>query len=241
MISAFVTNVTVRGAGPLAGMTCGRARNDETVKRVFLDTCEMFQDLTLERRRSERVPPDMSAGILAEQVVKGKLVLTQWDHAVEQWIMRVNCLARWCPELGVPSIGEADRKAMIEQVCLGAVSHKEIREKSVWPAVRGWLSDAQRSLVEKHAPERLNLPNGRKAKLTYSAEAPPQIAMRIQELYGVNGPLRIAMGRAPVVVQVLGPNQRPVQVTQDLAGFWRDTYPKVKQELQRKYPKHEWR
>ena len=65
--------------------------------------------------------------------------------------------------------------------------------------------------------------------------------MRIQELYDVQGPLKIAMGRVPLVVHILGPNHRPVQVTQDLESFWREMYPKVKQELQRKYPRHEWR
>ena len=130
---------------------------------------------------------------------------------------------------------------MIQQVCLGAVSYKDIKEKPVWPAVKSWLSGAQQALVEKHAPERLDLPNGRKAKVTYIADAEPFISMRIQDLYDVKQTPRIAMGRVPVVVHILGPNQRPVQVTQDLAGFWREHYPRIKQELQRKYPKHEWR
>ena len=67
------------------------------------------------------------------------------------------------------------------------------------------------------------------------------LAARIQELYDVTGSVKVAAGRVPVVIQVLAPNQRPIQVTQDLANFWRDSYPKHKQELERKYPKHEWR
>jgi ATP-dependent helicase HrpB len=66
-------------------------------------------------------------------------------------------------------------------------------------------------------------------------------AMRIQELFEVNSTPRIAMGRVPVLVHILAPSRRPVQITQDLAGFWKDHYPRVKRELQRKYPKHEWR
>jgi ATP-dependent helicase HrpB len=65
--------------------------------------------------------------------------------------------------------------------------------------------------------------------------------MRIQELYGVSTTPTIALGRAPLQVQILAPSHRPVQITQDLRGFWRDAYPKIKQELQRKYPRHEWR
>ena len=65
--------------------------------------------------------------------------------------------------------------------------------------------------------------------------------MRIQELYDVTQTPRVAMGRVPVLVHILTPGMKPIQITQDLANFWREQYPKVKSELQRKYPKHEWR
>jgi ATP-dependent helicase HrpB len=96
-------------------------------------------------------------------------------------------------------------------------------------------------LLEKHAPERLTLTNGYAAKVSYDTGAPPHIAVRIQQLYAVTKTPAIAMGRVPVLVHVLAPNMRPVQITQDLASFWREQYPRVKQELQRKYPKHQWR
>ena len=69
----------------------------------------------------------------------------------------------------------------------------------------------------------------------------PTISSRIQDLYGVDRPITIAMGKQRLRIQILAPNQRPVQVTDDPAGFWRDTYPAVKKELQKKYPKHEWK
>jgi ATP-dependent helicase HrpB len=95
--------------------------------------------------------------------------------------------------------------------------------------------------MEKFVPERIDLPGGRRAKVIYSAEADPFIAARIQDLYGLQTSLRIAGGRVPLTIQVLAPNMRPVQVTTDLANFWVDAYPKLKQQLARKYPKHEWR
>ena len=216
-------------------------RYDPESKRVGAAKQVLFRDIVLEMKRMDTPPADEAAGLLAEEVIKGTLTLKQWDHAVEQWILRVNCLARWCPDLQLPTITDDGRQAMIQQVCLGAVSYKDIKEKPVWPAVKSWLSGAQHALLEKYAPERLDLPNGRKAKLTYVADAEPFISMRIQDLYDVKQTPKIAMGRMPVVVHILGPNHRPVQVTKDLAGFWREHYPRVKQELQRKYPKHEWR
>jgi ATP-dependent helicase HrpB len=75
----------------------------------------------------------------------------------------------------------------------------------------------------------------------YVADGPPYVSLRIQELYDVQTAPRIAMNRVPVLVHVLAPNMRPVQISQDLANFWKEHYPRIKQELQRKYPKHQWR
>ena len=118
---------------------------------------------------------------------------------------------------------------------------KEIRDRPVKPTVTSWLSRAQQDLLDRHAPERLSLANGRTPKVAYERTGPPHIALRIQELYDVTATPRIAMGRVPVLIHILAPNMRPVQITQDLPGFWREHYPRVKQELQRKYPKHQWR
>ena len=95
--------------------------------------------------------------------------------------------------------------------------------------------------MDKYAPERLNLPNGRHPKVVYEPNGAPWIALRIQELYDINATPKIAMGRVPVLVHILAPSMRPVQITQDLAGFWKEHYPRLKSELARKYPKHEWR
>ena len=171
----------------------------------------------------------------------GRLTLNGWDETVEQWILRLNSLRQWCPELELPALENESRRDLIEQLCHGAFGYKEIKDRPVLGAVKGWLSGPQQALLEKHAPERLHLSNGRLQKLVYQAGASPHMAIRIQQLYGVNATPRIAMGRVPVLVHILAPNMRPVQITQDLAGFWRDQYPRVKQELQRKYPRHEWR
>jgi ATP-dependent helicase HrpB len=195
----------------------------------------------LEADRSEDAPLDDAARILADEVVAKRCVLKNWDEAVEQWILRVNWLHEWMPELNIPVIADGDRHALIEQICHGATSYKEIKDKSVWPVVKAWLSGQQQAWVEEYAPERIELPGGRRAKVAYAADGPPTLAARIQDLYGVREGLWIAQRRVPVRIQVLAPNQRPVQMTENLATFWRETYPKLKSELQRKYPKHEWR
>jgi ATP-dependent helicase HrpB len=214
---------------------------DAAARRVTAEEEWRYHDLPLESRRIDRPPPEEAAKLLADEAIKGKLVLQGWTNVVEQWILRVNFLARACPDLELPEIAQAERDYMVRQLCKGASSYKEIKDRPMLPVLLAWLTGSQRGLVEKHAPERIDLSNGKKARIVYAAGAPPHIAMRIQELYGVNDTPKIAMGRVPLQVQILAPSQRPVQITQDLRGFWRDAYPKVKQELQRKYPRHEWR
>jgi ATP-dependent helicase HrpB len=212
---------------------------DAGPRRVTAHRQVRFRDLVIESKEVEP-PADAAAKLLAMEVVAGRLRLVEWDDAVEQWILRVNLLAKTCPELGIAAIGEEERREIVAHVCHGAVAYKEIKDKPVKPVVMSWLGPAQRELVEKHAPERLKLANGRTPKVTYTADG-ASIAAKIQDLYDVPRVPPIAMGRVAPAIQILAPNQRPVQVTQDLAAFWRDHYPRVKKELQRKYPKHEWR
>lgn len=214
---------------------------DPTQKRVMAAELIKFRGLALSAKRVDPPPADAAARLLTDEVMAGRLALAEWDQSVDQWIQRLALLAHNCPELQLTPITEEDRRAIVEQVCLGAAGYKDIKDKPVKPVVQGWLSHAQRELVDKHAPERLNLPNGKTPKVTYESGRAPFVSMRIQELYDVMQTPKIAMGRVPVVVHILTPGFKPVQLTQDLAGFWREHYPKLKSELQRRYPKHEWR
>jgi len=214
---------------------------DAQQKRVLAAELLRFRDLALAAKRIDPPPADAAARLLADEILAGRLLLPNWDHHVEQWLARLNLLCQQCADLQLPAITDEDKKHIIEQLCHGAVSYKDIKEREVKPIVMSWLSPAQRELLDKHAPERLTLPNGRTPKVNYETGKPPFISLRIQDLYDVNLTPRIALGRVPVTVHILTPGMKPVQVTQDLASFWREHYPKIKSELARKYPKHFWR
>jgi len=214
---------------------------DATGKRVIMRQLALFQDLVLRRKLAGTPPEDAAAVLLASEVLAGRFTLKQWTPAVEQWIYRVNGLAQWCPELGVPAIDEAARELLLQQICLGSFSARDIVDKPVWPVLKDWLAPGQETLLDEHAPERLPLPGGRRARIRYAADAPPVLSARIQDLYDLTQTPTIAMGRQPLVVEILAPNERPVQVTTDLAGFWTTTYPALKKALQKRYPKHQWR
>ncbi len=214
---------------------------DSTARRVLGRSALLFHDLVLEEKKTERVPSHEAAALLAREVIAGACPLKKWDHATEQWIARLNFAAAQFPELELPPIGDGERALLIEQICQGATSYKEIKDRPVAPALRSWLSANQQRALDEFAPERIRLPNERNAKIIYAAGAPPTIAARIQDLYGVERGLAIGPGRVPLRIEVLAPNHRPIQITDDLATFWRESYPKIKKELQRKYPKHQWR
>jgi ATP-dependent helicase HrpB len=214
---------------------------DAATKRVYAEEQLRFRDLAIGARRVEPPPADAAARLLTEEVLARRLTLNDWDEGLEQWILRLNLLSQWCPELALPPISDDDRRHLVEQVCHGSFSGKDLKDKPVKAVVKSWLSGSQQQLLEKHAPERLTLANGRTARIAYDPGNPPHIALRIQQLFGVTTTPRIAMGRVPVLLHILAPSHRPVQITQDLAGFWREHYPRIKQELQRKYPRHEWR
>jgi ATP-dependent helicase HrpB len=218
-----------------------RVSFDSTAKRVVAAELLRFRGLALSARRVEPPPAEAAARLLAEEVSAGRLTLRDWDHAVEQWILRLNLLSQWCPELELPALQDEDRRHLIEVICQGAFGYKEIKDREVKRVVESWLSAAQQALLQKHAPERLTLANGRTPKVSYETGQPPHIALRIQELYGVTQLPSIALGRVPVLVHILTPGMKPIQITQDLANFWREHYPRIKSELQRRYPKHEWR
>jgi ATP-dependent helicase HrpB len=214
---------------------------DAQQKRVVAAELLKFRGLALSAKRIDPPPADAAARILTDEIIAGRLPLPNWDHSVEQWLARLDFLCANCPELQLPPFTDDDKTHVIGQLCLGAVSYKDIKEREVKPVVMSWLSSAQKELLDKHAPERLSLPNDRTPKVVYEKGKSPFISLRIQELYDVNQTPKIATGRVPVTVHILTPGMKPIQVTQDMPNFWREHYPKIKSELARKYPKHVWR
>lgn len=218
---------------------------DADMKRVVTRRERRFRDLVLEARVSgDEAPLGEAAALLTKEVLAGRVKIEAWDESVEQWIVRVNRMAEWFPELEVNPLTEADRATLIEQICYGELGARAVMNKDkneIMSVLRDWLTAEQLAVIDDYLPEKLTMANGRKAKLEYAVEGPPVLSARIQELYGIEGRFTLGRGRVPVKIHVLAPNYRPIQVTDDLTSFWRDMYPQVKGELSRRYPRHEWR
>ena len=200
-----------------------------------------YDGLVYRRDPLPDVDPNAAAEILVEEIARHNIRLEKWDGDVEQWIYRTRLLARLFPERDLIHYDEDDVRVILHELVAGATRHSHIRTMPCLPHVQNALSWSDRQFVEQTAPLHLPLPSGRRLKIEYYDDAPPRGRAKIQDLYDLHRTPAIARGRQKLLLEILAPNFRPTQITDDLEGFWKNTYPEVKKELQRRYPKHEWR
>ena len=246
-VTTILTLCTAIDEVLLADMFPGALRTEDTAlldtqaKRVMVRRRKVFRDLVLEDREAGEVSTDAATKILVQEILDGRCPLPQWDESVDHWIARVNLLAKLFPEYGVTPIAPEDKPTLLEQLVHGARSFREVRDCDLWRTLKDWLAPEQLAALERLLPEKLDMPNGRRAKISYTRDGGATISARIQELFGVEKNIVIAQGRLPLRLEILAPNHRPIQVTDDLTRFWQVTYPEIKPALSRRYPRHEWR
>ena len=212
---------------------------DEVSRRVVAVKQRSFRSLVLEEKRGGEVDPDLAGELLAGRVISGDLVLKRWDAKVERWIARLAFLSEAMPELELPGFDESDREIAIAQICAGATTFKEVKDRDPWRVLHEWLSAPQRETMASFAPEKITLENGLNTRVLYATGSDPWFEEKVQRLYGVEQTPTIANGH-PLVAKILAPNQRPWQVTSDLPGFWERGFAQMKKDLAGRYPKHNW-
>lgn len=214
---------------------------NKAAERVESVSALTFDGFVIEESRSGAVDMEQAAALLAEKAVEAGLALFAGEEAVAALFARW----RFAAAHGAPPVPDeaAERKAL-EAACYGSKSFAELRnllgDGGLERVLLNGLPPGQRELLNQLAPERIQLPNGRSAKVQYVDGQPPAVASRLQDFFGMRETPRVAAGRVNVVVHLLAPNYRPVQMTQDLAGFWERLYPQVRKELGRRYPRHSW-
>jgi ATP-dependent helicase HrpB len=212
---------------------------DADRQRVVARERDLYGDLVLAERIRVDVDPKLASPILLAQARLDPTKALRIGREGEALLTRVEFLARAMPELELPTASELLDRAL-ERVAAGKRSFAELRDANVAAAIRAALDGKRRSALEREAPERFRLPAGHEARLRYERDRPPTLSARIQQLFGLATTPAIAGGRARVVVEILAPNDRPVQVTEDLRSFWYRTYPEVRKQLRSRYPKHAW-
>jgi len=213
---------------------------DEERQRVVGLTTVSYRDLTLREDRNASVDPQEASRVLAEALLPRASTLLERDEAATTWLARLDLLRRAQPEADWPEFDTAFLAEILADACVGKRSLEELEHASFVPLFKGRLTHRQSQLMDEQAPEGLVVPSGNRIRLTYEPGKPPTLAVRLQELFGWTETPRLAGGRVPVLLHLLGPNYRPVQITEDLRSFWATTYFQVRKDLRARYPKHSW-
>lgn len=174
---------------------------------------------------------------------KGLSVLN-WTPEAEQFRLRLQCAANWLPEYDWPAVDEDSLLATLETWLLphmsGVHSLRALKALNVGQALRGLLDWSMLQRLDSELPAHYTVPTGSRIAIRYHEDNPPVLAVRMQEMFGEAKTPTIAQGRVPLVLELLSPAQRPLQVTSDLSAFWQGSYSEVQKEMKGRYPKHVW-
>jgi len=212
-----------------------RVRDESSVEwnrqaeRVDAVSRLLFDNLLLEESKHATPDAERAAALLAEKAL---------EAGIERFVDGV-LLGEWLARLEFAGVDVPDLPTLFTEFCTGMRSFAELRSAGV--GFLAWLEqrlDAHR--LREAAPETLRLASGRRAKIRYERGKPPWVASHLQDFFGMMETPRIGPRQTPLVLHLLAPNRRPVQMTQDLAGFWERLYPQIRRELMRRYPRHAW-
>ena len=203
-----------------------------------------FDRITLASRPAGRPDPALAAQALSDAVGELGLEALPWTEALRQWLERVRCLREWLPDQGFPDFSDeallANREQWLKPAFAGKTRLDALDEQALGEALTSGLDWALRQRIETLAPRRITVPSGLERPVTYAQGSPPVLAVKLQELFGLADTPRVADGRVPVLLHLLSPGGKPLQVTQDLRNFWQATYPEVRKEMKGRYPRHPW-
>jgi ATP-dependent helicase HrpB len=224
----------------------------ETVEEISFDRSAMalrarrrktLHAITLSEAPMALKPSAETALVLAEGLVAAGLDKLPWSKPLKQWRDRVMFLRKaegepW-PDLSDDALA-AQREAWLVPALFDKTSLKEFSAGDLSDALMTLLPWELRARLEREAPTHFEAPTGTQLAIDYEAEQGPTVAVRLQELFGLNSHPSIAKGAVPLVLELLSPAHRPVQVTRDLPGFWRGSYAAVRSDLRGRYPRHPW-
>ena len=202
------------------------------------ETC--FDGIAIER--TVRPPRDLAnaSSLLADRMVAESLHPDDWVESAKPWLDRVAWVRESFPERPIPAFDADDLRVVFGELARGCSRFSQVQSRPTRDALARALSHEEREFIDRMAPATIRLPGGFAMKVAYAPGQSPRARAKIQDFYGLNESPRVGGGRTVVLLEILGPNSRPLQVTADLAGFWKTLYPQIRGDLKRRYPRHTW-
>jgi ATP-dependent helicase HrpB len=207
------------------------------LERVEARETMQWEGLVLHAGDRADAAPEEAARVLADAALAAGARAFVADGALDRWLSRARFAASL--DAGIAAPDDATVDATLRSLCEGRRSFAELRKAGLLDALRAALGRGAAG-VERLAPERVTLSGGRSVTIDYEPGKPPRIASRLQDFFGMADGPRVGGGSVPLVLELLAPNGRAVQVTTDLTGFWQRHYPGIRAELMRRYPRHSW-
>jgi ATP-dependent helicase HrpB len=199
--------------------------------------------IVVEEKPLAQVPPEAARTAMLAGVKEMGLDALPWDRDARDLQARIEFVRRMTVD-GWPQASDA---GLLETLDIwlppwleGITRRSHLAKLSMTEVLRGLLTWEQQKALDTLAPTHLQVPSGSRIRIDYLDESAPAVSVRLQEVFGLQETPRLAGGRAPVTFKLLSPAQRPVQVTRDLAGFWRGSYADVRKDMRGRYPKHYW-
>jgi ATP-dependent helicase HrpB len=218
---------------------------DDKTQRVRATKQRRLGSLVLSQETISNPDPSLITAALLQGVLQSGLASLCWTPELQQWRARVGLLRRAeGSESRWPDLSDETLLQTVDQwlgpYLDGITTLDRVTRMDLATPLYALLTWEQRQQLDRLAPTHLTVPSGSHVRLDYEGSEMPVLAVRLQEMFGCQDTPRVADGKIPVMLHLLSPAKRPVQVTQDLAGFWRNTYHDVRKELRGRYPKHHW-
>jgi len=225
-------------------------RTDEVVRwdtrqqRVIALREERLGALLIDSAPLSNPDPEQLRAAMLEGIRELGVAALPWTPEARDWQARVLSLHYWFPEEGWPDLSDAALGTRFEEwlgpFLIDITRREQLKRLDLLGVLKSRLDWNQRRRLEEGAPTHLTVPSGSRLRLHYRPGDSPALAVKLQEMFGLAETPRVAWGKVPVTLHLLSPARRPIQVTQDLRGFWERTYAEVKKELKGRYPKHPW-
>lgn len=217
---------------------------DERESRVRAEQQLRLGSIVLERQPLANLSDEQKANCLLEGIRSKGLGCLPWDEESEQYLARLRCAAEWLPELRFPAADEDSLLAQLESWLLphlqGMSRLEQLKRLDLSTILRQWLPWPLPRELDALLPSHFTAPTGSRLRIRYQPGQAPVLPVRIQEMFGQRQTPTVARGTVALLIELLSPAQRPLQLTQDLAAFWQGSYGEVKKEMKGRYPKHYW-